>query len=104
MNITIGYIEEPPFYWTEPDGSVVGANIELTDVVLRAIGYTYIKHQPTTFEMSVTRMVGMTALSVANSGGSCAVVKVPSTLGENIPFISSAVGTEAGVALPPPAL
>lgn len=50
MKITIAYIEEPPFYWTEPDGSVVGADIELADVVLRAIGYTQIKHQPTTFE------------------------------------------------------
>jgi polar amino acid transport system substrate-binding protein len=50
MKITIAYIEEPPFYWTEPDGSVAGADIELADVVLRAIGYTQIEHQPTTFE------------------------------------------------------
>ena len=50
MKITIAYIEEPPFYWTEPDGSVVGADIELAEVVLRAIGYTRIEHQPTTFE------------------------------------------------------
>lgn len=50
MKITIAYIEEPPFYWTEPDGSVVGADIELADVILRAIGYTQIVHQPTTFE------------------------------------------------------
>ena len=50
MKITIAYIEEPPFYWTEPNGSVIGADIELADVVLRAIGYTHIEHQPTTFE------------------------------------------------------
>ena len=50
MKITIGYIEEPPFYWTEPDGSVVGADIELAEVVLHAIGYTIIEYQPTTFE------------------------------------------------------
>ena len=50
MKIAIGYIEEPPFGWTEPNGSVVGADIELADVVLRAIGYTHIEHQPTTFE------------------------------------------------------
>ena len=50
MKITIAYIEDPPFYWTEPNGSVIGADIELADVVLRAIGYTHIEHQPTTFE------------------------------------------------------
>jgi polar amino acid transport system substrate-binding protein len=50
MKITIGYIEEPPFYWTEQDGSVAGADIELAEVVLRAIGYTHIEYQPTTFE------------------------------------------------------
>lgn len=49
MNISIGYIEEPPFGWTEPDGSVVGADIELAGVVLRAIGFTTIEHKLTTF-------------------------------------------------------
>jgi polar amino acid transport system substrate-binding protein len=50
MKITLAYLEEPPFYWTESDGTAVGADIELADVVLRAIGYTQIEHQPTTFE------------------------------------------------------
>ena len=50
MKITIGYLEEPPFYWTKSNGSAVGADIELADVVLHAIGYTHIEHQPTTFE------------------------------------------------------
>ena len=43
MNVRIAYIEEPPYYWTAEDGSVVGADIELADAVLRAIGITSIR-------------------------------------------------------------
>lgn len=50
MKITIAYLEEPPFYWTASDVTATGADIELADVVLRAIGYSHIEHQPTTFE------------------------------------------------------
>ncbi|MGA2550948.1 MAG: transporter substrate-binding domain-containing protein [Burkholderiaceae bacterium] len=49
MNIRIAYIEEPPYYWTAEDGSVVGADIELADAVLRAIGVTAIEHMPVSF-------------------------------------------------------
>jgi polar amino acid transport system substrate-binding protein len=58
MKITIAYLEEPPFYWTESEGAAVGADIELADVVLRAIGYTQIEHQPTTFEELVPGVSG----------------------------------------------
>jgi polar amino acid transport system substrate-binding protein len=50
MKVRIAYIEEPPFYWTAGDGSVVGSDIELAQVVLEAIGVTSIEHHPTTFE------------------------------------------------------
>lgn len=50
MKLRIAYIEEPPFYWTVEDGSVTGADIELADAVLRAIGVTAIEHVPTTFD------------------------------------------------------
>ncbi len=50
MKIRIAYIEEPPFYWTAKDGSVTGADIELADVVLRAIGVTAIEFVPTSFD------------------------------------------------------
>jgi len=50
MKIRIAYIEEPPFYWTAEDGSVVGADIELADAVLRAIGVTSIQHLPVSFD------------------------------------------------------
>jgi len=50
MKIRIAYIEEPPFYWTAEDGAVVGADIELADAVLRAIGVTSIQHVPTSFD------------------------------------------------------
>ncbi|MBL8303002.1 MAG: transporter substrate-binding domain-containing protein [Ideonella sp.] len=49
MKVTIAYIEEPPFYWTSGDG-VTGADIELADAVLRAIGVTAIEHVPTAFD------------------------------------------------------
>ena len=50
MNVRIAYIEEPPYYWTAGDGSVVGADIELADAVLRAIGVTSITHVPVAFD------------------------------------------------------
>lgn len=50
MKLRIAYIEEPPFYWTAEDGTVTGADIELADTVLRAIGVTTIEHVPTTFD------------------------------------------------------
>lgn len=50
MKVRIAYIEEPPFYWTGPDKRATGADIELADVVLRAIGATSIEHHLTTFE------------------------------------------------------
>lgn len=50
MKIRIAYIEEPPFYWTAQDGTVTGADIELADAVLRAIGVTAIEHVPTSFD------------------------------------------------------
>ena len=50
MKIRIAYIEEPPFYWTGEDHRVTGADIELADVVLRAIGVSVIEHHPTSFE------------------------------------------------------
>jgi len=50
MKLRIAYIEEPPFYWTAEDGSVTGADIELADAVLRAIGVTAIEHVPTSFD------------------------------------------------------
>lgn len=50
MKLRIAYIEEPPFYWTAEDGSVTGADIELADVVLRAVGATAIEHVPVSFD------------------------------------------------------
>ncbi len=50
MKITIAYIEEPPFGWTDHDGSPMGADVELAGVVVRAIGYPRIDFQRVTFE------------------------------------------------------
>lgn len=50
MKIRIAYLDEPPFYWTGPDGSATGADIELADTVLHAIGVTTIDHHKTSFE------------------------------------------------------
>jgi polar amino acid transport system substrate-binding protein len=50
MKVRIAYIEEPPFYWTDENHLVKGADIELVEVVLRAIGITSIEYQLTTFE------------------------------------------------------
>ncbi|RQT01377.1 transporter substrate-binding domain-containing protein [Burkholderia contaminans] len=49
MKVTIAYIDEPPFGWTEPRGAATGADIELADAILRAIGVTQIEHRLTTF-------------------------------------------------------
>jgi polar amino acid transport system substrate-binding protein len=50
MQLRIAYIEEPPFYWTDEDHLVKGADIELAEVVLRAIGVSSIEYQLATFE------------------------------------------------------
>ncbi|AXL51132.1 amino acid ABC transporter substrate-binding protein [Paraburkholderia caffeinilytica] len=50
MKVRIAYLEEPPFYWTAEDRSVTGADIELAEVVLRAIGVSSIEHHLTSFE------------------------------------------------------
>jgi polar amino acid transport system substrate-binding protein len=50
MRVRIAYLEEPPFYWTGEDHSVMGADIELAEVVLRAIGVSSIEHHLTSFE------------------------------------------------------
>ena len=50
MKVRIAYIEEPPFYWTGEDHRATGADIELADVVLRAIGVSSIEHHLTSFE------------------------------------------------------
>jgi polar amino acid transport system substrate-binding protein len=50
MRVRIAYLEEPPFYWTAEDHSATGADIELADVVLRAIGVSSIEHRLTSFE------------------------------------------------------
>ncbi|WP_027801685.1 transporter substrate-binding domain-containing protein [Paraburkholderia dilworthii] len=49
MKVTIAYIEEPPFGWAEANGMATGADIDLADAVLRAIGATRIEHRLTTF-------------------------------------------------------
>ncbi|ALE54012.1 transporter substrate-binding domain-containing protein [Paraburkholderia sp. RL17-368-BIF-A] len=49
MKVTIAYIEEPPFGWTDADGSATGADIALADAVLRAIGVARIEYHLTTF-------------------------------------------------------
>ncbi|NIF06502.1 transporter substrate-binding domain-containing protein [Chryseobacterium sp. Tr-659] len=47
--IKIAYVDEPPFYWTEGD-NVKGADIELAEAILHAIGITDIEYIHTTFE------------------------------------------------------
>jgi polar amino acid transport system substrate-binding protein len=49
MKVTIAYIEEPPFGWTDADRTATGSDIDLADAVLRAIGATQIEHCLTTF-------------------------------------------------------
>ncbi len=48
--LRIAYIDEPPFYWTGENNTVKGSDIELAEVVLRALGVTSIEYQHTTFE------------------------------------------------------
>lgn len=47
--LTIACIEEPPFDWTNTNQSATGADIELAETILRAIGVTQINYFPTTF-------------------------------------------------------
>ncbi|AOI80578.1 transporter substrate-binding domain-containing protein [Burkholderia sp. NRF60-BP8] len=49
MKLTIAYIEEPPFGWTEADGTATGADLDLAGTILRQIGVTRIGYCPTTF-------------------------------------------------------
>jgi polar amino acid transport system substrate-binding protein len=48
MKVSIAYIEEPPFGWTQ-EGVATGADLDLADVILRAAGVTEIEHRLTTF-------------------------------------------------------
>jgi polar amino acid transport system substrate-binding protein len=50
MKVRIAYLEEPPFYWTGEDHRATGADLELADVVLRAIGVSSIEYHLTSFE------------------------------------------------------
>ena len=50
MKITIAYLDEPPFYWTRPDGTPTGADVELAEAVLRAAGATEIAWRKVAFE------------------------------------------------------
>lgn len=50
MKLRIAYVEEPPFYWSDETHSAKGADIELAEVILRAIGVSSIEYQLTTFE------------------------------------------------------
>lgn len=47
--ITLAYIDEPPFGWTKAGGSAAGADVELADTILRAIGVATVDHHLTTF-------------------------------------------------------
>jgi polar amino acid transport system substrate-binding protein len=49
MKVTIAYIEEPPFGWTEADRVATGADLDLADAILQAIGVNRIEHRLTTF-------------------------------------------------------
>jgi polar amino acid transport system substrate-binding protein len=50
MKITIAYLDEPPFYWTRPDGTPTGADVELAETVLSAAGATSIAWRKVAFE------------------------------------------------------
>lgn len=50
MKLRIAYVEEPPFYWTDENHLVKGADIELAEVVLRAVGVSSIEYQLISFE------------------------------------------------------
>ncbi|MGG1947754.1 transporter substrate-binding domain-containing protein [Trinickia sp. NRRL B-1857] len=49
MNVTLAYIEEPPFGWTGEHRVATGADVELAETVLHAIGVTRIEYRLTTF-------------------------------------------------------
>ncbi|MBN9219511.1 MAG: transporter substrate-binding domain-containing protein [Mesorhizobium sp.] len=49
MKVRVAYIEEPPFYWTGDHRRPTGADIEVAEVVLRAIGVTDIEYHLTSF-------------------------------------------------------
>ncbi|WP_175978758.1 transporter substrate-binding domain-containing protein [Burkholderia sp. BCC1047] len=49
MKVSIAYIEEPPFGWTEAEGTATGADLELAAMILRQIGVTRIEYCATTF-------------------------------------------------------
>jgi polar amino acid transport system substrate-binding protein len=49
VKISIAYIEESPFGWTDSGQTVTGADVELAQAVLRAVGVTDIKCHMTTF-------------------------------------------------------
>jgi len=49
VKVTIAYIEEPPFGWTDSAHVAAGADIELAECVLKAIGVTRIDYHLTTF-------------------------------------------------------
>jgi polar amino acid transport system substrate-binding protein len=49
MKVGIAYIKEPPFYWTRDSGRPTGADMELAEVVLRAIGISDIEYHLTSF-------------------------------------------------------
>jgi polar amino acid transport system substrate-binding protein len=54
MKITVAYIEEPPFGWTGEDQAAKGADVELAEVVLRAIGVSRIEYHLTSFSELLT--------------------------------------------------
>jgi polar amino acid transport system substrate-binding protein len=64
MKVTIAYIEEPPFGWTEADRAATGADIDLADAVLRAIGVTRIEHRLTTFSELLPERANRVAFSL----------------------------------------
>lgn len=45
MRLTIAYVEEPLFGWTDANQLATGADIELAEAILRAIGVTKINYQ-----------------------------------------------------------
>lgn len=49
VRVRVAYVEEPPFYATGSDGSATGADVELAQVVLDAIGVRAVEFVPTTF-------------------------------------------------------
>jgi polar amino acid transport system substrate-binding protein len=36
MKVRVAYLDEPPFYWTGPDGSAMGASAEIDGVLPKA--------------------------------------------------------------------